>query len=598
MILQELTALYDRLAQQSGASDSVPARGWSRESVGWAIVLNANGGVKDIQLLGTRDEKDRLHPLEMLVPEHDGRSGKSPKAYFLCDKASYLLGIGAKEGDSSRERSRSLHHAVLDSCDDVGARAVLGFFDVSQPLSLIGDGLLEELAAGKTMMVFCLERVGDFIHDRSAIRSAWAEYLKNAPSDGPEGYCSVTGEFGRLARLFPQATGVPGAQPSGASLVSFNFDASESYGKTQAYNAAISEDVAFKAGTALKYLLGKGDRRVLLGNTIVTFWSDQPAPREEGLIAVLLGGRGPAEDEATNQSIARAFEEMRRGLPLTEFDRRVGFNILGISPNAARLSVRFYERQSLGKIAECYGQFLQDVAMAGVERYSIWGFLLQTACLGKPENVPSTLMSRSYEAMLRGTDFPLGLEQLVLSRTRADHGTNNPWDMGQRAAILKGCLVRRARRRGREVHREESFDMALNRENRNVGYLLGRLFAVMERAQQGALGDTNATIRDRYIGAASSTPARVFQPLLRGCQTHLGTLRKNNKYWLLRLLESEFDEIVGELLPGGEEPLPKTLDMDEQGAFFIGYYQERHVLWHSKSAKAESGEDSDDSKEE
>lgn len=143
--------------------------------------------------------------------------------------------------------------------------------------------------------------------------------------------------------------------------------------------------------------------------------------------------------------------------------------------------------------------------------------------------------------------------------------------------------------------------MALNRENKNVGYLLGRLFAVMERAQQGALGDTNATIRDRYIGAASSTPSRVFQPLLRGCQTHLSTLRKNNKYWLLRLLENEFDEIVGELLPGNEGSLPKTLDMDEQGAFFIGYYQERNALWHSKDTKAVVGtasEDNDDSEEE
>lgn len=600
MILRELAALYDRLAQQSSSSDAIPSPGWSEESVSWAIILSAQGEVKGVQPLGIQDEKGKLQPLEMLVPEHDGRSGKSPKAYFLCDKASYLLGIGAKEGDASRERSRALHHEVLDSCDDDGARAILGFFDNPGPFGVIEGGLAEELAVGK-MMVFCLEWAGSFIHDRAAIRDAWADYLRNAPGDGPEGYCSVTGEFGRLARLFPQVTGIPGAQSSGASLVSFNFDASESYGKKQAYNAAISEGAAFKAGTALKYLLGKRDRRIVLGNTIVTFWSDRPAPREESLIAAFLNGRTSAEDKVTNELIARAFEEMRKGLPLSGFDGSVGFSILGVSPNAARLSVRFYERQSLGRIAECYGQFLRDVAMVGVEKYSMWGFLLQTACLGKPENVPSTLVSRSFEAMLCGSDFPRGLEQLILSRMRADHGAGNAWDMGRRAAILKGCLVRRTRRKGLEMSRKESFDMALNRENENVGYLLGRLFAVMERAQQGALGDTNATIRDRYIGAASSTPARVFQPLLRGCQTHLSTLRKNNKYWLLRFLEREFDEIVGCLLPGSEEPLPKTLDMDEQGAFFIGYYQERHVLWHSKDDKAENDTDSEaktDSEEE
>lgn len=186
--------------------------------------------------------------------------------------------------------------------------------------------------------------------------------------------------------------------------------------------------------------------------------------------------------------------------------------------------------------------------------------------------------------MLRGTDFPLSLEQLILSRTRADHGSNNKWDMGQRAAILKACLVRRARRRGVELSREENFDMALNKGNTNIGYLLGRLFAVMERAQQGALGEINATIRDRYIGAASSTPARVFQPLLRNCQNHLSKLRKERQ-WLANRLERELDEIVGNLL--GDDGLPKTLGMDDQGAFFIGYYQERYDLRHNKGSDGE-----------
>lgn len=600
MILQELTAFYERLAQQPDASDTIPSPGWSKESVSWAIILGLQGDVKGVLPLGIQDGKGKQRPLEMLVPEHDGRSGKSPKAYFLCDKASYLLGIGAKEGDASRERSRTLHHEVLDSCDDDGAQAILGFFDNPRPLGMIEDSLAQDFAVGK-MMVFCLERAGSFIHDRVAIRDAWARYLKNAPSDGPEGYCSVTGQFGHLARLFPLVTGIPGAQSSGASLVSFNFDATESYGKKQAYNAAISDEVAFKAGTALKYLLGKRDRRIVLGNTIVTYWSDRPAPQEENLVAAFLGGRMPAEDEATNMLIARAFEEMRKGLPLSEFDGSVGFSILGISPNAARLSVRFYERQTLGRIAECYGQFLRDVAMIGVEKYSMWDFLLQTASFGKSENVPATMVSRSFEAMLCGSDFPRGLEQLILSRMRADHGAKNTWDMERRASILKGCLVRRARRKGLKMTRKESFDMALNRENENTGYLLGRLFAVMERAQQGALGDTNATIRDRYMGAASSMPARVFQPLLRGCQAHLGALRKGKKYWLLRLLERELDEIVGCHLPGSGELLPKTLDLDEQGAFFIGYYQERYALWHSNNSEDETkttNESVFDSKEE
>lgn len=593
MILQELASLYDRLSQQADLSDEIPSPGWSMEKVDRAVVLNAQGDVEGVLQLGIKGEKDKLLPLEMMVPEHDGRSGRTPKPYFLCDKASYLLDVGSTDGGASHERSRKLHHEVLDGCEDAAARAVLRFFDREDPFPAISDEQADALASSG-MVVFCFERPGNYIHDREAIRAAWTGYLTNSPSDEPEGWCSVTGQHGPIARLFPQVTGIPGAQSSGASLVSFNFDATESYGKKQAYNASISKGVAFKAGTALKYLLGNRDRRITLGNTIVTFWSDRPAPPENALVALMLNGRSPAEDGATNELIQRAFEEMRKGLPLSELDGNVGFSILGVSPNAARLSVRFYERQSLGRLAKNYGDYLRDTAMIGVDRYSIWSFLLQTACFGKSENVPSTLVSRSFEAMLRGTDFPLSLEQLILSRMRADHGANNKWDMGQRAAILKGCLVRRARRRGGELSGEENFDMALNKENRNIGYLLGRLFAVMERAQQGALGDINATIRDRYIGAASSTPARVFQPLLRNCQNHLSKLRKERQ-WLANRLERELDEIVGNRL--GDGGLPKTLDMYDQGAFFIGYYQERYDLWHGKSLDDETGSDAESENE-
>ncbi len=596
MILQELASLYDRLSQQADLSGEIPSPGWSMEKVDWAVVLNTQGDIAGVLRLGIKGEKDQLQPLEMLVPEHDGRSGKTPKPYFLCDKASYLLDVGSTDGGASHERSRKLHHEVLDDCEDAAARAVLRFFDREGPFPVVSDEQADALASSR-MVVFCFERPGNYIHDREAIRDAWTSYLTNSPSDEPEGWCSVTGQYGPIARLFPQVTGVPGAQSSGASLVSFNFDATESYGKRQAYNASISKDVAFKAGTALKHLLGNRDRRILLGNTIVTFWSDRPAPPENALVALMLNGKSLAEDDATNELIQRAFEEMRKGLPLSGFDGGVGFSILGVSPNAARLSVRFYERQSLGRLAENYGDYLRDTAMIGVDRYSIWSFLLQTACLGKSENVPSTLVSRSFEAMLRGTEFPLSLEQLILSRMRADHGANNKWDMGQRAAILKGCLVRRARRRGVELSREENFDMALNKENGNIGYLLGRLFAVMERAQQGALGDINATIRDRYIGAASSTPARVFQPLLRNCQNHMSKLRKE-KQGLANRLEKELDEIVGNRL--GDGGLPKTLDMDDQGAFFIGYYQERYDLWHGRGSNDEknSGAESENGSKE
>lgn len=588
MILKELGDLYDRLAADPELSGDIPLSGWSVEKVAWAIVLDRQGSVVGVVPQGIPDEKGKLRPSVMLVPEHDGRSGKNPKPYFLCDKAAFLLGLDENQarGEASRGRSRDMHLEVLERCDDDGARSVLAFFDRSDQLEKLSADQREALGLGG-MLVFCLDRPGNYVHERAVVKDAWHRYCGKA-SESPVGHCSVTGEEEPLARLFPQVAGLPGAQSSGASLVSFNFNASESYGKSQAYNASISEDAAFKAGTALKYLLGSHERRIDLGSTIVTYWSDRPAPLENMLLASFLNKqRTPGEDKEVNDAIKKAFDDMLHGRPLRGFDTNVGFCILGVSPNAARLSVRFFERATLGQLAENYGNYLRDTAMDGVKSTSIWGFLLQTASLGKSENVPTTLVTRSFEAMLGGSEFPRALDGMVLSRMRADHAKRNAWDMGQRAALLKACRVRRARRQGLEVSREEQIEMALNEENTNVGYLMGRLFAVMEHAQRGALGETNATIRDRYFSSAAATPRRVMAPLMRGYSNHVSALRKQ-KPGVAVILEREVGSIMG-LLPG-DEALPKTLDVEDQSAFFIGFYQEREHLWSRNADKKTAAE--------
>ena len=212
--------------------------------------------------------------------------------------------------------------------------------------------------------------------------------------------------------------------------------------------------------------------------------------------------------------------------------------------------------------------------MVDVSTTSIFQLIRQCAVQGKYENLPSTLVNPCMRAMLTGSRFPQSLLSTLLSRMRADHGSNNRWDMGQRASLIKACLVRNL-----QSTRESEIDVALNRDNNCVGYLLGRLFAVMERAQSEALGTTNATIRDKYIGSASVTPARVMPTLMHGCQNHLSDLRKK-KPGLNVILEKELDEIVGRKL--SDNPYPGTLSMEDQGEFFIGYYQERVDLWTSR----------------
>ncbi len=603
MILQELCLLYDRLAADPDLSAGLAHPGWSKEKVAWSLVIDEDGNPLTMYPLVQGEQKYQ----ELMVPEHDGRTS-GVKPFFLCDKASYVLGVGDSKAPKCHEASRKLHAEVLEDCDDLGARATLAFLSNEEAASSLGPQELDALSNGG-MIVLCLDRPGEFIHERKNVRSAWEEFrTRDDGNDETTGWCSVTGERGSLARLFPLVTGVPGAQSSGASLVSYNFDATESYGKSQAYNASISEDVAFKAGHALKYLLGSRQHRVYQGNTAITFWTDAPSPVANSFLSMLVSGQ-KAEDEVTRRGVAQALQEMKKGKPLTPIDPSVGYCLLGLSPNAARLSVRFFERGTFGELAEKYGQYLRDTEIidqfnqVDTATLTFWQMVAQAATLGKLENVPSTLVSRCFSAMTDGGEFPKALPELVRSRIRADHGEvpykGKSYDvMGRRAAVLKACHVRRQRLQGIQQTRKEEVTVALNRENENAGYLLGRLFAVLERAQQGAIPNANATIRDRYIGAASSTPARVFQPLLRGCQTHLSTLRKDPKTAGTAVkLERELDDIIGRHLP--DTGIPKILSADDQDMFFIGYYQERCDLWLSRADReALQVPDSDESTKE
>ena len=458
----------------------------------------------------------------------------------------------------------------------------MGFFSHNILKERENDDLLRDVAASDKLIFALKDSDGNIvpIHESKAIMDAWESSHVSASADEPciRGQCSVTGKAAPLARLFPQVTDVAGAQSSGASLISFNRDSFNSYGRTQAYNASVSQRVAFGAGTALKMLLSDPERKICLGATTFTFWSDRPSPDEDNLFIRFFGGgdkNDTAEDSTTVTRVRDAIKGIKSGHPLrANFNPDVRYYVLGISPNAARLSVRFFETSTLGEVAERYGQYLRDIDMVDVSTTSIFQLIRQCAVQGKYENLPSTLVNPCMRAVLTGSRFPQSLLSTLLSRMRADHGSNNRWDMGQRASLIKACLVRNL-----QSTRESEIDVALNRDNNCVGYLLGRLFAVMERAQSEALGTTNATIRDKYIGSASVTPARVMPTLMHGCQNHLSDLRKK-KPGLNVILEKELDEIVGRKL--SDNPYPGTLSMEDQGEFFIGYYQERVDLWTSR----------------
>lgn len=371
--------------------------------------------------------------------------------------------------------------------------------------------------------------------------------------------------------MHPAVKGVSGAQSSGASIVSFNRDAFKSFGKHQGANAPVSERTAFAYTTVLNTLLVHGSRqRIQIGDTTTVFWAEAADPEQseaaEDLFAMLAE---PPTDEQETAEVRDKLQAIADGQPLAQAipdvreDTR--FYVLGLAPNAARLSIRFWYAATIGALAERIVQHWRDLQLEPAPWTSpppVWRLLYETAPQRKTDNIPPTLGGALMRAILTGAPYPRSLLAAVVARMRADKDVN-----GTRAAICKAVMARN-HRLGFE---KETAPVSLNPEERNRAYRLGRLFAVYEGLQRSALGRVNATIKDRYFGAASATPASVFPLLERNSAHHLSSLRKSGKGGLAHWFDTEVDAI----LSGVDTAFPRSFGIEDQGRFALGYHHQR-----------------------
>ncbi|MGV1107744.1 type I-C CRISPR-associated protein Cas8c/Csd1 [Xanthomonas translucens] len=594
MILSALADYYQRLLDDPASGIAAP--GYSQEKIGYAIVLTTDGSVVAVEDEHDYDGKKRI-PKSVSVPASFKRPGIGTNPFFLWDKTSYALGASASSKRSEQEHAafKALHQQALADSNDPGLLALLAFLDTWSPTQFPehphfarhGEALLD------TNVVFRLDGDTGYLHHRAAARAAW-ERQQGQGANGAFGICLVSGERSPLARLHPAIKGVNGAQSSGASIVSFNLDAFTSYGKSQGENAPVSEQAAFAYTTALNHLLRRDPhnrQRLQIGDSTVVFWAQAKTTAQadgaEDLIADFLrggeaGDPGIADGQAT-QRLQLALEQVRQARPLREVDATLDDEarifVLGLAPNASRLSIRFWETQTLAGFARRLADHYHDLALQppAWKRPPTPQFLaLQTAPVygehGKPkaEDVSPLLAGELTRAILTGTRYPRSLLGAIVMRFRAD-GQVNPL----RVALCRAVLAREARldtQQGLSSTKGEP-PVSLDTANTDPGYLLGRLFSSLENLQRAALGSQiNATIRDRYYGAASATPASIFPVLLRSAQNHFGKLRKD-KAGLAVNLEKEIGQII-DALPSS---FPRTLPIEEQGRFAIGYYHQNQA---------------------
>lgn len=586
-ILSALTKLYDRMQEIGEAS----APGYSTERISFALVLDADG--TPLRLADKRSHAGRTPaPVPMSVPAGGRTSGIKPN--LLWDKTAYVFGVvGVEEEGEDGERLLApgqgkrtaqehakfveAHAVLLEGQTDPGLLALRRFLDRWRP-EMYGElGFPAEALDQNIVFEFDEGAGSGFIHDRPA-----AVQLVTPPADAERGLCLVTGEEAPIERLHQKIKGVMGAQSSGASLVSFNNDAYESFGKAQGENAPVSQRAAFAYGTALNALLARDSTRHLrIGDSTVVFWAEADNPDTANAVEFCMSGafNPPPDDDAELARLRAAIVDVATGRPAApEFDPATRVYILGLAPNAARLSVRFWHPGTFGDFARHVARFWQDLRIEPAPWKgppAAWALLYETAIRvgGKPkaETIPPLMGGQLMRAVLTGQPLPRTLLCAVTARVRADGEIN-----GRRAAICKAVINSNLRPAhdqaaiGRATP-EEKIPVSLDPDNTNPAYRLGRLFAVLERAQSAALPGLNATIKDRYFAAASATPARVFPLLIKNATHHLALLKKGVNGGLGHWLEKE----LGAIWLGLEADMPRSLRLEDQGRFIAGYYHQR-----------------------
>jgi CRISPR-associated protein Csd1 len=586
MILQALNDYYDRIYVTE--PKKVPPYGWSLEKISFCVVLNADGSIFNIEDLRIHDEKKKSVSNSFIVPMYEGRTS-GVKANYLWDNSAYTLGISEKPKDLDKKYED--FWAKVNAFDSTNSKALqaLQKFPVFWYDNKQNWHEKTKDALDSNFVFRLLDDGNKFVHDCEEFKKQWAIVLSNYLGKLSDGQCLIDGQTTKIAELHSSIKGVDKAQSSGALIVSFNKESFESYGLKNGKNASVGTNAAFKYVTALNYLLRKdssNNQRLKIGDAVTVFWAEATESADAEMAESFMSEAMNPSDAQETASLASCLQEVSQGRPLKELrpdlEPSTKFYILGLSPNAARISIRFWYMSTLDEMTQRIAQHYHDLQVEpqqGNGLPAIWKLTYATAPIrdgkAKADNISPQLAGNLARAIFTGQAYPQSLLAQVLLRMRSDGVVDYT-----RASLCK-AVINRQIRLNPSINTKE-LSMSLDVEETNVAYRMGRLFAVLENIQKEALGkDINATIRDRYWGAASATPALVFPMLERNMMNHLAKIRKEPKIENRKLtgqeLASFFDWQIGQIKDGMPTFYRKNLDLQDQGRFAIGYYHQRYT---------------------
>ena len=571
MILQALVKYYETLLKDGKA---VP-EGWCSAKVSYALNLSREGTLKSVIPLKQQQERGKKIvwiPNSRTVPKMVARSS-GIVANFLCDNSKYILGVDA-QGSGKRvkecfEAAKEKHLTLLANIHNDMAEAIKNYFMTWNPeeaknYPVLAD-IWEEVIDGSNL-IFCMGMKE--AQEDLEICKVWNEACATDEKE-EKGTCLVTGKQDKIARIHTTIKGVQGAQSSGAALVSFNAPSFESYGKEQSYNAPVGEYAAFAYTTALNTLLSQRKYIFQLGDTTVVFWAESG---EETYQKTLCLCAEPSIDNV--ETIRDIFKNITQNKPIKidgiELDYNQKFYILGLAPNAARLSVRFFYQNSFGKILENIAAHYSRMEIVkpsweNREFLGVNGILWETINQKSKDKKPVPNMAAAVlRAILSNARYPGSLYTDTLIRIRAEQGKIT-WG---RASIVKAYLIQNF-----NMEKGEDF-VGLNEETNDVAYVTGRIFSVLEAIQEDANPGLNATIKDRYFNSACATPGSIFPILMKLKNSHIRKFNSPGK-------KIYYEKILTELM-GKIGDFPKRLTLEEQGRFMLGYYHQVQKRYEKK----------------
>ena len=594
MILQALTDYYETLLELPPNKSKPPRFGWSQTNVRFAVFINSAGTLKNITLLESDTNKNGR---PTAVPMQLKRSGTKPPPYFLCDTATYVLGID-KEGEITALSKAyfaafsSYNKDILSHIDCLEARAVINFldnWDIESALSnpIVQDALPYDL--GKGNLAFYITDTNTWVLDSPKIQTGWDMYYQESSTQGCLGVCLVTGKDAPIARIHNSIKKLrtSSRSPNGWTLVGFDkgSPAFSSYGKEQGYNAPTSEYVAFAYTTALNHLLDDQEHIYQLGDATVVCWARGGGDAYQAFFGgALLGAPTPYSAADLRGMTAQLCQGIPVDFQEEKLDPNMDFYILGLSPNAARLSVRFFLHNTfqgfLDHIQAHYDRL--EIAQSNDNKFDnipLWRLLYATvrsqtkyepssykeAKQNLEKYLPPELSGEILRSILMNTRYPATLLNGITLRIRAEHEITR-----SRAAAIKACLLQNYRCLPIYSTLREVLTVELNDSCNYQPYVLGRLFAVMEQIQLASADwKLNRTIKDSYFTSAATTPKNIYAKLFPLSEYHMKKLLRD-KPGLANILGKEKGSLIGKLTA----PIPPRFMPEETDCFYIGYYHQ------------------------